>query len=249
MLLHRQLEGKRGDSLLKSAEVWCTCVKYLATRMIDKRISNDPNTAQFLLVNFARTTHFYQVSMDVNTKQDKSGAWRQQVCSKRTLLRESGVVFEFAMAQIKPSKSPDLRPPRCKKSRTDERSNIRLDLFRPSIDTSSPSLTPRTSIESLLRRESPSLSRERSRPATTRASSLVSSVESLQRFPSAEEINSQKTIPVSSVTSVLASNMSLFKSISPASNSLSDLRKSLTDLKSELSNMSRKLENKSPRCI
>lgn len=67
----------------------------------------------------------------------------------------------------------------------------------------------------------------------------------MQRFPSAEEISSQKTIPMTSVTQLLASNMSLFKSINAGSFKppLSELRKSLTDLKSGLSNISKKLEN------
>jgi len=236
-----QLEGQSDKSQLKSPEVWATCVKYLANRTIDKRISNDPAKAQFLLVNFSRTSHFYEVSLDEN-----SGAWRQKVLSKNLIPRESPVVFEFSQieSKVKLPKSPDIRPPRYKKT-SGERPKLKIDSYRASIDLGPMSITPRTSIESMWRRDSPRMSIENTRPSTARASSLMSSCENLQRFPSAEEINSQKTIPLSSVTPILASNMSLFKSITTncAKPPLTDLRKSMTDLKSDLSTMCKKLEN------
>jgi hypothetical protein len=69
----------------------------------------------------------------------------------------------------------------------------------------------------------------------------MSSVESLQRFPSSEEISTQKTTPLSSVSNLLASNLSLFKSISPrhAKPPLIEGRKSMTDLKSELTQITK----------
>lgn len=51
--------------MIKSAEVWGACVRYLANSVTDKRISREPQRPRFLLVNFARTSHFYEVALDV----------------------------------------------------------------------------------------------------------------------------------------------------------------------------------------
>lgn len=69
---YKQLNANNSGIKIKEPEVWAACVRYLETRAIPRRLSNDLSTSSFLMIKFERNVKYLQVGID----NPENAGWR-----------------------------------------------------------------------------------------------------------------------------------------------------------------------------